>query len=208
MDTKSVIKWASNTFGKDIGMFTGFGYGGIVLMDILKESEIFIDVYFIDTGFHFPETLEIARMYPNVKWIRLDDRIKKTFLDSILTDRPWEFDNNLCCHYFKIDPMLRVLPEKKIWMDALRSEQTEFRKNLSFQEIDGRGILKIHPMLDWTVEDCWKYIKRRKLKYNRLHGQNYMSIGCKYCTEPIQPGDHERSGRWKEALKCECGMHI
>lgn len=203
-DTKVLLKWTADRF-VSIGMFTGFGYSGVALLNIIQELRIPVHVYFIDTGFHFDETYNFARLF-NANWISLNEDMKELILKEF--ENPWELNSNLCCHFFKVEPMLRVLPNHQIWIDALRKEQTEYRKNLISLEVDGRGTLKLHPFLEWTSEEVWEYIKFKNLQTNPLHDRGYMSIGCKHCTSPVRDGGDEREGRWKDSLKKECGLHL
>jgi phosphoadenosine phosphosulfate reductase len=211
LDVKENLKWIKNNFVNEVGMTTAAGYSGIVLLHHLKDIIPEVDIFFIDTGYHFPETLELVNKIKkewNLNLKILKPYFEKKDLKKIIGEKPYKINPNLCCHYLKVEPLLRVLHTKKIWISAIRHDQTFTRSHKSKVELDGRGVVKIYPLLNWTKDKTWNYIKLNKLPYNSLHHKGYMSIGCKPCTSKTPEGGHERNGRWKSMPKLECGINL
>jgi len=208
-----VLAWAYNRFGSKLGMTTAFGYSGVVLMHHIHQMKLDIDIYFIDTGYHFPETLQFARKLQKewklkVHWLRIDDYLRRYLFKIVRSNKPWKVNPNLCCHYCKVEPFLRIQPKKDAWLSAIRRDQSYTRSVIDTVEIDGRGTFKIYPLAYWTKKQTWDYIRRNKLPYNPLHDKGYMSVGCRFCTSSVKQGGDERDGRWKSTPKLECGIHI
>jgi phosphoadenosine phosphosulfate reductase len=209
-DIESILRWSVKTFGEGLGVMTALGYSGIVLMDHLRRLVDDLTVYFIDTGKHFEQTLELKDRLEGDWGIRFEV-LRPAFSDEqiegLIGPRAWETNPDLCCHHRKVEPLLRVLRTKKAWLSALRRDQSATRSGVSPVELDGRGTIKIYPMADWTRERCWEYVRDRGLPYNPLHDEGYPSIGCVPCTSPVAPGESERAGRWNSMPKLECGIH-
>ncbi|MBI2374283.1 MAG: phosphoadenylyl-sulfate reductase [Deltaproteobacteria bacterium] len=210
--TEEILKWAYAELGQDLGMTTAFGYSGILLMHLLQELAIDIDVYFVDTGFHFEETLELADRVRKEMGVRLhrvaaDPELRSYFLRRY-GERPYEGDANICCHYLKTTPIVEILGKKSAWLSALRKDQSNSRAGIDVVEMDGRGTLKIYPLAKWTREETWSYVVKRGLPYNPLHDRGFPSVGCRPCTLPVEQGGDERDGRWKSTPKLECGIHL
>ena len=208
---EQILAWALETFGTKLGFMTQLGYSGIVLMDHLRRLVPRIEAHFIDTGFHFPETIELLHRLADL-W-SIDFKILRPplpdeQLEALVGRETWKTNPDLCCHYRKVDPMLRVLHTKDAWLSGLRRDQSVTREQIDVVEIDGRGVLKVYPLAAWSSEQCWEYIQREKLPYNVLHDEGYLSLGCTHCTAPVTPGEHERVGRWNSMPKMECGIHV
>lgn len=206
-----ILTWALDRFGNGLGFMTALGYSGVVLMDHLRRLVPAVEAYFIDTGFHFAETLEfLGRLRdewsvdfriitPSMSWEELTAR---------LGPEPWKANPDLCCLYMKVESLLRVIHDKDAWVSAIRRDQSPSRDGIDVVEIDGRGVPKVYPMAAWTYDRTWQYIRRNNLPYNPLHDQGYPNVGCIHCTSPVAPGEHERSGRWQSMPKLECGIHV
>jgi phosphoadenosine phosphosulfate reductase len=207
---EQIIDYALRRYGDRLGVMTALGYSGIVLMDLLRRRVDTLTAHFIDTGFHFDETLELLERLEsewNVRFVRLQPSLARKEIESIIGERAWKTAPDLCCTYRKVEPMLRVLKTKDAWMAALRRDQAQTRQSIPPIKLDRRGTLKIHPLAGWTADDCWRYIRERDLPYNPMHDEGYLSIGCTHCTRPVEAGEHERSGRWQQSGKVECGLH-
>ena len=101
------------------------------------------------------------------------------------------------------------MKEYDIWITGIRKKQTNIRSHADLIEFESRfKVIKINPLIKWTHDEVWEYIKANNLPYNPLHDNNYPSIGCKQCTSPVCAGDDDRSGRWKGTNKTECGLHM
>jgi phosphoadenosine phosphosulfate reductase len=167
-------------------------------------------VIFIDTGFHFLETLAFrdelqARLNLNVIVAR--PAISKSQLMAQYGEGLYRRDPDLCCYINKVEPMRRALSGFDAWISGVRRDQTAHRKHLSTLAPQRMGLLKIHPMLRWTGDEVWAYIHDHRLPYHPLFPAGYTSIGCAPCTRPVRAGEDERSGRWAGTSKAECGLH-
>jgi phosphoadenosine phosphosulfate reductase len=121
-------------------------------------------------------------------------------------------ERKLCCAVRKVEPLNRALKELNAWMTGLRREQAVTRAGVSKVELDKDhgNILKINPLVDWSYDEVWNYIRENNLPVNRLHKQGYPSIGCAPCTRAVKPGEDLRAGRWwwENPETKECGLHI
>lgn len=206
-----IIIRAHEEFGDGLAMTTAFGYSGIVLMSFIKDIIPDLPIYFIDTRFHFEETLKLAEKIKK-EWklniINISTRYSEEELEKIMGKEAYKTDSDLCCNYRKVEPLLRVLKTKSAWLSSIRRDQAVTREKIDVIEIDGRGFVKINPLYNWTRDQTWMYIRKYDLPYNSLHDQYYPSIGCKPCTSPVDKGGSERDGRWRGMPKVECGIHV
>jgi len=123
-------------------------------------------------------------------------------------EKLWEKDPDACCNIRKVLPLKEALIKYDLWITGIRKKQTQVRKKSNLIEFESRfEVIKINPLINWTHDEVWSYIKEHNLPYNPLHDANYPSIGCKPCTSPVCQGDDDRSGRWKGTNKTECGLH-
>ncbi len=207
-----IIRVARDEFGEQLMMTTAFGYSGIVLLSFVRDVYPDIPIYFIDTSYHFEETLKLRTKLMNEWGIniqKISSSHSEASLIKILGEKAYQTDPDNCCHYRKVEPLLNILKDDTIWLSATRRDQSTTRANTEVIEIDGRGLIKINPLFDWTRDQCWTYIRKYDIPYNPLHDQKYPSIGCTHCTKPTDlGGDDERSGRWAGLDKIECGLHV
>jgi len=192
---------------------TSFQPGGIVLLDLLRELGLRPPVIFVDTLWHFPETLELAAKARAL--FDMDLRIYRpeglaSELEFVDRHGPalWDRDLELYQEVTKVEPMRRALREtgSKSWISARRRDQGGDRGELPILEISG-GRLKANPLAAWTRKEVWGHIVSGNLPYNPLHDQGYPSIGDRPLTERADADEGERSGRWKGRGKTECGIH-
>lgn len=210
-DVSEIILLSYEEFSEELAMTTAFGYSGIVLMNFIKDTVPQVPIYFIDTRLHFPETIDLMNRIRNEWKLNIQllyPNFSEKELDTIIGKNAFRTNPDICCHYRKVIPLLKVLETKNAWLSAIRRDQFKTRANLDVIEIDGRGMIKINPMWDWSQEKVWFYIKKYELPYNPLHDKNFPSIGCVPCTAPVNDGEGEREGRWKGLEKKECGIHI
>lgn len=171
-----------------------------VFSDINKQQKI----YFIDTGYHFTETLiykeYLTKLYDlNVVSVRAD----KWKHEFTLKDETWKKNPDYCCSINKVEPLEELKSDYKVWVSGLMRWQSDHRSSLNVFE-DRSGILKFYPLLDVTQEERDQFIKDHHLPFHPLKSKGYFSIGCEHCTVP---GD-DRSGRWNNSPKTECGLHL
>jgi phosphoadenosine phosphosulfate reductase len=193
------------------------GAEAMVLTDIIWSHFPSIDIFTIDTGRLPEETYELMG--------RLQGRYKRTLrvvypdakaLEELVSHQGVNgFYNSLearmaCCQIRKVEPFKRAIAGYGAWVTGLRHEQSATRAQVRSVEWDpDNGLHKVSPILDWTEEQVWQYIRARKLPYNSLHDRQYPSIGCSPCTRAIQPGESRRAGRWwwEQPESRECGLH-
>ena len=206
------LAWTFASYGQKAAMSTAFGPSGIVLMDLAAKINPGARVFFIDTGYHFEETLQMI------------DRVQKRFdinLEVItpkrsVADQEVEFgelytlEPDRCCAMRKVEPNQRMLEGMDAWITGLRRDQSRSRAGMaawSQVQTETKTILKVNPLIRWTKKDVWTHIHKEKLPYNPLHDAGYLSVGCKPCTRASTDLNDERSGRWAGHAKTECGLH-
>lgn len=208
---QEIIVRAHEEFGNGLAMTTAFGYSGIVLMSFIKDIIPDLPIYFIDTRFHFEETLKLAEKIEK-EWklniIKISTQYTEEELKEIMGREAYKTNPDLCCNYRKVEPLLRILKTKSAWLSSIRRDQAVTREKIDVIEIDARGSVKINPLYNWTKDQTWMYIRKYDMPYNPLHDQSYPSIGCKPCTSPVDKGGSERDGRWRGMPKVECGIHV
>jgi len=211
-DGMDVLRWAYDTFGDDIVYACSFGAEGMVLIDMISKVRKDATIAFLDTDFHFKETYElierVKRKYPmlNIKMVKPEVTVEEQ--NKEYGKELWKTNPDNCCQIRKIKPLERELAQYNAWISGLRREQSPTRKNTQFVNQDNRfKSIKICPLIHWTWEEVWMYIKLYQLPYNELHDQKYPSIGCEHCTLPVEEDGDSRSGRWSGSNKTECGLH-
>ena len=184
-----------------------------LVCDIAKTTKIFT----LDTGRLFPETydlihrtnlkygIKISVYFPNAKQVEEMVNAKgiNLFFESV------EY-RKICCNIRKIEPLKRAFADLEVWICGLRREQSVTRQDMQRIEWDeANGIIKLNPLIDWTEEEVWKFIKDHGIPYNPLHDKGFPSIGCQPCTRAIFPGEDIRAGRWwwENPDTKECGLH-
>jgi phosphoadenosine phosphosulfate reductase len=189
----------------------------MVLVDVISREAPSIEVFSLDTGRLPEEThalLDTVREKYSIP-IRLYFPESKAVEAWIEQNGPNGFYRSVaqrlqCCEIRKVKPLQRALSGKKSWVTGLRREQSANRQNLEAEGWDeANGLLKFNPLLEWTSEDVWSYIKANDVPYNALHDRGYPSIGCAPCTRAVKPGEDSRAGRWWwESSEKECGLHL
>lgn len=211
-DYLELIKWAYRAYPNEIVYACSFGAEGIVLTDLIHNIKREAKIIFLDTGLHFKETYaaidKVKDKYPTLDIQLLKPQLSLEEQALQYGDQLWQGDPNLCCRLRKIIPLEEALKGVKAWISGLRREASPTRKHLQFINKDERfKVIKICPLIEWTWEDIWRYIKQHDLPYNTLHDQHYPSIGCEPCTLPSSDTQNLRAGRWAHTAKTECGLH-
>ncbi|MGC9363742.1 MAG: phosphoadenylyl-sulfate reductase [Fidelibacterota bacterium] len=209
-DIDGILKWAVETYGSDLGMTTTCSYNGVVLIYHLRKYYPGIELFFFDTGYHFPETVRFVKELRE-KWQLnlkiIEPEISHAELIAMVGNPPYKTNSDQCCYHLKIRSLLNILPLKKAWLSAIRRDQTPNRANIRPVEIDSRGTLKIHPLYNRHRAELWDFIHQYKIPYNPLYDMNYHSIGCQPCTTAIENPSNERECRWHDSEKVECGLN-
>jgi phosphoadenosine phosphosulfate reductase len=179
---------------------------------MLAEIEPNVSVFNLDTGYQFPETLELrerirTRYGIDVELIRPELGVAEYEAEHggpLYRHRP-----DQCCHDRKVLPLRRAISGHKAWISAIRSDQTSHRAAASVVQWDAKfEMVKINPLLSWTKKEVWNFVMKHEIPYNPLHDRGYPSIGCWPCTQAVVAGDDERAGRWAGSVKKECGLHV
>lgn len=169
------------------------------------------DGLFLDTGYHFPETLAVAsaveKRYPRQRLVRAHPRQTVEEQDEMWGKDLYSFNPSACCDLRKVEPLNRALTPYAGWVTGLRRADGPTRATAPALSLDKTGRLKISPLITWTLEDTERYIKEHDLIENPLTRQGYPSIGCAPCTRRVRPGEDPRAERWSGSAKTECGLH-
>lgn len=209
---QNVILWAVETFGPGLAVGTSFGAGGLVLMDLVLRVQPDADLFYIDTGFFFPETETLIRRVQDHYQRSLRRVAPALSVEAQSTQYGpalYQRDPDMCCYLRKVEPLQTALADSTAWATAIRHDQTRSRARTPAVVWNERyNVVKIAPLIHWQEAEVRQYIHSYKLPYNELHDRNYPSIGCWPCTRPVQPGEDPRSGRWQGQDKVECGLHL
>lgn len=209
---KSLALW-----GNKITFASSLGAEDQVITFMLSKINKQANIITLDTGRVFPETydllhrtvnrygLAIKSYYPDTNQVEemVNTKGINLFYESIE-------NRKTCCHVRKIVPLRRALQGMDAWVTGLRREQSVTRTDLRIVEWDAaNGLIKINPLLDWSEEQVWDFIKLNDIPYNKLHDQGFPSIGCQPCTRAIEKGEDLRAGRWWWEMpdSKECGLH-
>ncbi|MEV4006371.1 phosphoadenylyl-sulfate reductase [Actinomadura sp. NPDC049753] len=208
--TLEVIRWAVATFGDRICLTSSMS--DAALIHLVSKVKPGIDVLFVDTGYHFAETVgtrdAVEAVYP-VNVINVTPSRTVEEQEAALGPRLYGRNPDLCCHLRKVEPLGRALEGYMAWFSGIRRDETASRRDRRVVEWDRkRGMVKVNPILGWTQEDMDNYIEDNGVLVNPLHYDGYPSIGCAPCTRPVAPGEDPRSGRWAGMGKTECGIHL
>lgn len=191
---------------------SSFQTHSIPMLHILASIDPTIPVYFLNTGYHFPETLDYRdqiRDLLGIKVIDVGSPIPKTSQKARNGILYFASDPGYCCYLNKTLPMEPVLAANDIWITGVRRDQNANRKNFDYEAKGPHDTTRFHPMLDWNTRMIWKYRKDHELPKHPLEDAGYISIGCAPCTHKfdLESGADARGGRWKGLNKTECGLH-
>jgi len=208
---EAVLRWAASRFAGRIGFATAFGPEGCVLLDVIGREKLAIDVFTLDTGLLFPETVELWRRLEKRYGIRIRG-VEPTLAlpEQEVRHGPalWQRAPDACCELRKVQPLRRELLLFDAWITSIRRDQTPQRAGTAVVEPDDKfGLVKVNPVAGWSASDVWARIRERAIPVNPLHAQGYPTIGCAPCTTPIREGEDTRAGRWRTFAKTECGLH-
>jgi phosphoadenylyl-sulfate reductase (thioredoxin) len=208
---ETILRYAGTRFPGRVGFATAFGPEGCVLVDAIAREGLAIDIFTLDTGLLFPETIEL--------WETLERRYGLTIravrpAQSVAEQAAqhgralWERLPDRCCELRKVEPLRRELARFDAWISSIRRDQTKERASARTVERDAKfGLVKVSPLVRWTSEAIWDRIRERGIPVNALHSRGYPSIGCEPCTTRVATGEDPRAGRWRAFEKTECGLH-
>jgi phosphoadenosine phosphosulfate reductase len=205
---QEILQWAVDAFPVDLIMTSSFQHEGVALAHMLQGVRKGIPVVFIDTRFHFRETIEYRDKVVELLGLNLrviESAVSFEDFKARYTDKLYERDPDLCCKINKVEPLRLALRGAKAWINARRRDQTAERGEMHIVERVG-DVVKINPLARWTAKDTFTYMSEHNLPHHPLFEKGYTSIGCEPCTSLPIEGD-ERSGRWAGKNKRECGIH-
>ncbi len=200
LPASKVIQWAVDSFAPHLCLSASMQ--DAVLIDLATKVDPAIEVVFIDTGYHFPETLETVETVRRRYGLNLRIMTVRPFAEEL-----WRLDPENCCSSVKVGQLDRALAGKVAWMSGLRRSEAASRADAPIVGRDLRGLIKINPIAAWTDEDVAHYVADNDLIVNPLLARGYTSIGCEPCTSLPTDPDDPRSGRWVGLSKTECGLH-
>jgi len=204
-----VLAWTAATFGD--GFIVASNMQDAVLIDLAVKAKPDVDVLFLETGYHFAETIgtrdAVELTYPSV-------RIVNAAAEQSVADQEAEFgllnktDPTKCCLLRKVVPLRNTLAKYDAWVTGVRRVDAPTRANTPIVQWDDRnGLVKVNPIAPWTDDEFNGYIAENGILENPLVSEGYLSIGCAPCTAKPLPGQDARSGRWAGLAKTECGLH-
>jgi phosphoadenosine phosphosulfate reductase len=207
---QDVLRWAVDTFGDKFAIASSMGDG--LLAHLAASVSPGIDILFLDTGYHFAETIgtrdAVAASYDvNVRTIL--PLLTVAQQDAEHGPELWNRDPTSCCAMRKVEPLARALEPYVAWASGVRRDEAVTRRNTGVVEWDDkRGKVKVNPIATWTQADVDAYVEKHGVLVNPLAYVGYPSIGCAPCTHRVAPGEDPRSGRWSGQAKTECGIHV
>lgn len=204
-----ILRWAVERFGEDLVATSSFQTQSMPLLHLMSRIAPGVPFIFLDTGFHFPETLAFRDRVAREFGIKVENHqcLLGTEGFRMKYGDLWKQDVSMCCYLNKVEPLERALEGKAAWITGIRRDQTNARREAPIVERDRNGRIKICPMAPWTRAMTEKYIEHHRLPRHPLNEMGYRSIGCRPCTMVVAKEKDERAGRWGGG-KTECGLHF
>ncbi len=214
---EETLEFFTREFGSKISFSSSLGAEDQVITHMLAEISPQTTIFTLDTGRIFPETYDLMEktrekygkhievFFPDYE--QVEEMVKEKGIN--LFYRSVE-NRKLCCHIRKVEPLKRAFKDLDAWICGLRRDQSITRFNNKRVEWDDQnGLMKINPLIDWSEDEVWDYIRKYDIPYNELHDKGFPSIGCQPCTRAVLPGEDVRAGRWwwEQPEKRECGLH-
>jgi len=217
LSTQKILEFFIKEYDGKVALGSSLGAEDQVLTDMIAKIDTTTKVFTLDTGRIFPETyqtihetkekygINVEVYYPNSEQVErmVNEKGINLFYESV--------DNRkMCCHIRKIEPLKRAMMDVDVWVTGIRREQSITRiltEVVEYDQINRK--IKINPLLEWTEDELWQYIRVNGVPYNKLHDKGFPSIGCQPCTRAIQAGEDIRAGRWwwETPEQKECGLH-
>jgi phosphoadenosine phosphosulfate reductase len=218
MNTIEVIEYFLERFKNKIALATSYSIEDQVITHLIASIDKDARIFTLDTGRLPAETYKLIEstnehfginvevFFPDYRQVEnmVHEKGINLFYNSIE-------NRKLCCNVRKIEPLKRAMEELEVWITGLRREQSVTRDETKLVEYDSNfSIIKLNPLVNWTEEDVWNFIKHNNIPYNSLYNKNYRSIGCAPCTRSVKDGGSIRDGRWwwENPDTKECGLHF
>jgi len=195
--------------GKKMFITSSFQTQSMVLLHIISQIDKDMEVFFINTGYHFPETIVHKNFVASTLGLQVKE-IKPLTPKSLQRDAQgnllFTFDPDYCCYLNKVQPLEQLIEKYDIWISGVRADQSEHRNMLSEFEPTRGNAIRYHPLLRWTHKDVMDYVRKHDLPVHPLEARGYISIGCEPCTRALSE-QNPRNGRWFGMRKTECGLN-
>ena len=215
---EDILRFFLKKYKGKVAFATSLGAEDQVITSMLAGMKAELRIFTLDTGRLFQETydllditekkykLHIKIYFPDAQEVEriVHEKGINLFYESVE-------NRKLCCHIRKVEPLKRALSGMQVWISGLRREQSMSRNKMETVEWDEtNNLIKINPLIDWTRQQVWDYIREHNIPYNTLHDKGFLSIGCLPCTRAVLPGETERAGRWwwENSDNKECGLHV
>ena len=196
-----VVRWAVDTFGDELVLAASFE--DVVLIDLATAVAPGTEVVFLDTGAHFPETLEFV------------EEVRARYALNLTVTKPGPdadahpCGSEQCCQFRKVAPLRQALRGRRAWLTSLKRVDAATRANAPVVSWDDAfGLVKINPLVTWTNDDVASYLADHNLPRHPLTSRGYRSLGCAPTPRPVGEGEAPRAGRWAGLDKSECGLHV
>ena len=204
---QEVLRWAVDTFGEGFAITSSMGDG--VLASLAGPG---VDVVFLDTGYHFAETMGTRDAVAQVYGVNVRTMLPLLTVaqqDASYGSELWRRDPDACCAMRKVEPLARGLEPYTAYASGIRRDESMTRRDIGVVEWDARrSKVKVNPLATWTQSQVDSYVEANGVLVNPLAYDGYPSIGCAPCTFRVAPGEDPRSGRWAGSTKTECGLHV
>ncbi len=206
-----VLAWASETFGDSLAVACSMA-GDTVVPHLVSQHRPGVDTLFLQTGYHFPETIGTRDALEATTDVTIVDVWPVQTVaeqDATFGEKLHDRDPRQCCGLRKVEPINRELASYEAWVTGLRREDSPLRADTPLVEWDSaHQMVKINPIAAWTFDEVVEYAGTHGVPINLLLTEGYPSIGCAPCTRPVAPGEDPRAGRWAGLAKSECGLHV
>ena len=206
---EEIADWTAGAFGTDVVVAASMQ--DVILPHLFAQVIPGVEVLFLQTGYHFAETLQTRDVAARSLAITVVEALPAQSVaeqDAEYGEKLHDRDPNLCCFLRKVDPLARSLDGRAAWVTGVRRIEAPTRANTPIVSWDDKhDLVKINPLVAWSDEDVEAYQVAHDLPRNPLVAQGYPSIGCAPCTRKVAPGEDPRAGRWSGSDKTECGIH-
>ncbi|AWB94127.1 phosphoadenylyl-sulfate reductase [Aeromicrobium chenweiae] len=208
-DTDTVLAWVGQEFGYRTAVACSMA--DAVLPAVVARHLPWVDTLFLETGYHFAETIgtrDAVEASMRLTIVDVRPRLSVAEQDAEFGEKLYERDPGLCCAMRKVEPLHETLQGYEVWITGVRRDEGPTRANTPFISWDDKNsLVKINPLAAWTFDDLLAYAESNDIIVNPLVNDGYPSIGCATCTRRVAPGEDPRAGRWAGLDKTECGLH-
>ncbi len=196
--------------GKKLFTTSSFQTHSLVMLHIISKIDNSIPVYFLNTGYHFPESIsfkdKVAEDF-GIKVLETKSNVPRYMQKDQSGRLLFTSDPDHCCYINKTAPTEELLHTYDVWINGVRGDQSATRRAMNIEQDAPHNTIRFHPMLDWSMKEIFAYIREHKLPRHPLDSKGYLSIGCEPCTRKLDPDMQEREARWFGMNKVECGLH-